>query len=127
MLETARITAQLLATARYLAAANVAVFLLGAQAGGGWAVVHAAAAAVLLYLHVRLAFDRRVFRDFSDRHYGPEAFDAVLSRLGLRKASGSRAMEERTAGAVRLWKRAVCASAVQLALFLLQNCAAAVS
>ena len=54
------ITARLLATARYTAVFNVLLFVLSAQRGGVWSAVQLVLAAVLLYYHIRIEFDRRV-------------------------------------------------------------------
>ena len=81
------ITARLLATARYTAVLNALLFALSAQRGGAWAAVQLVLAAVLLYYHIRIEFDRRVFQDFADGRYTPEAFDQTLRQTGLRRVS----------------------------------------
>ena len=61
------ITARLLATARYTVVLNVLLFALSAQRGGTWSAVQLILAAALLYYHIRIEFDRRVFQDFCRR------------------------------------------------------------
>ena len=81
------ITARLLATARYTVVLNVLLFALSAQRGGTWSAVQLILAAALLYYHIRIEFDRRVFQDFADGRYTPEAFDQTLRQTGLRRVS----------------------------------------
>ena len=59
-----RITAHLLSTAHYVAACNALLLALSAKYGGAWFAVQLVLAAVLLYCHIRIHFDRRVFQDF---------------------------------------------------------------
>ncbi|OAM31995.1 hypothetical protein A7P96_04350 [Eikenella sp. NML03-A-027] len=114
------ITARLLATARYTAVFNVLLLALSAQRGGVWSAVQLVLAAALLYYHIRIEFDRRVFQDFADSRYSPEAFDQTLRQTGLRRVSGSLSMPQRVAGAIALWRKSLYLTAAQSAIFLIQ-------
>ena len=114
------ITARLLATARYTAVLNVLLFALSAQRGGTWSAVQLALAAVLLYYHIRIEFDRRVFQDFADGRYTPEAFDQTLRQTGLRRVSDDPSMPQRVAGAIALWRKSLYLTAAQVVVFLIQ-------
>lgn len=114
------ITARLLATARYTAVFNALLFVLSARRGGAWSAVQLILAAVLLYYHIRIEFDRRVFQDFADGRYTPEAFDQTLRQTGLRRVSDAPSMPERVAGAIALWRKSLYLTAAQSAVFLIQ-------
>ena len=114
------ITARLLATARYTAVLNVLLFALSAQRGGTWSAVQLILAAALLYYHIRIEFDRRVFQDFADGRYTPEAFDQTLRQTGLRRVSDDPSMPQRVAGAIALWRKSLYLTAAQSAVFLIQ-------
>ena len=114
------ITARLLATARYTAVFNALLFALSAQRGGAWSAVQLILAAVLLYYHIRIEFDRRVFQDFADGRYTPEAFDQTLRQTGLRRVSDDPSMPQRVAGALALWRKSLYLTAAQAAVFLIQ-------
>ena len=114
------ITARLLATARYTAVLNVLLFALSAQRGGTWSAVQLILAAALLYYHIRIEFDRRVFQDFADGRYTPEAFDQTLRQTGLRRVSDDPSMPQRVAGALALWRKSLYLTAAQAAVFLIQ-------
>ena len=114
------ITARLLATARYTAVLNVLLFALSAQRGGTWSAVQLVLAAALLYYHIRIEFDRRVFQDFADGRYTPEAFDQALRQTGLRRVSDDPSLPERVAGAIALWRKSLYLTAAQSAVFLIQ-------
>ena len=115
------ITARLLATARYTAVFNVLLFALSAQRGGVWSAVQLILAAVLLYYHIRIEFDRRVFQDFADDRYTAEAFDQTLQQTGLRRVSDSLSMPQRMAGALALWRKSLYLTAAQLLILLEQS------
>ena len=115
------ITARLLATARYTAVFNALLLALSAQQGGAWSAVQLVLAAALLYYHIRIEFDRRVFQDFADGRYTPEAFDQALRQTGLRRASGSLSMPQRVEGALALWRKSLYLTAAQSAVFLIQS------
>ncbi len=117
----ARVTANLLATARYIAVANLAVFILSAQFGGGLFLLQIILAGVLLYLHIRVYFDQQLFIDLAYHHLTTEELDRSLNELDLQKTLGNRPLEKRAQGALRLWKNAVHASGVQLILLFLQT------
>ncbi|EGQ77606.1 MULTISPECIES: hypothetical protein [Neisseria] len=114
------ITARLLATARYTAVFNALLFVLSAQRGSAWSAVQLILAAVLLYYHIRIEFDRRVFQDFADGRYTPEAFDQTLRQTGLRRVSDDPSMPQRVAGALALWRKSLYLTAAQAAVFLIQ-------
>ena len=114
------ITARLLATARYTAVLNVLLFALSAQRGGTWSAVQLILAAALLYYHIRIEFDRRVFQDFADGRYTPEAFDQTLRQTGLRRVSDDPSLPERVAGAIVLWRKSLYLTAAQSAVFFIQ-------
>ena len=115
------ITARLLATARYTAVFNALLLVLSAQRGGAWAAVQLVLAAVLLYYHIRIEFDRRVFQDFADGRYTPEAFDQTLRQTGLRRVSDGLSMPQRVSGAIALWRKSLYLTAVQLLILLVQS------
>ena len=114
------ITARLLAAARYTAVFNALLFASSAQRGGAWSAVQLILAAVLLYYHIRIEFDRRVFQDFADGRYTPEAFDQTLRQTGLRRVSDDPSMPQRVAGAIALWRKSLYLTAAQAAVFLIQ-------
>ncbi len=114
------ITARLLATARYTAVLNVLLFALSAQRGGTWSAVQLVLAAALLYYHIRIEFDRRVFQDFADGRYTPEAFDQTLRQTGLRRVSDDPSLPQRVTGAIALWRKSLYLTAAQSAVFLIQ-------
>lgn len=114
------ITARLLATARYTAVLNVLLFALSAQRGGTWSAVQLILAAALLYYHIRIEFDRRVFQDFADGRYTPEAFDQTLRQTGLRRVSDDPSLPQRVTGAIALWRKSLYLTAAQSAVFLIQ-------
>lgn len=114
------ITARLLATTRYTAVFNVLLFVLSAQRGGVWSAVQLVLAAALLYYHIRIEFDRRVFQDFADGRYTPAAFDQALRQTGLRRVSDDPSMPQRVAGALALWRKSLYLTAAQAAVFLIQ-------
>ena len=115
------ITARLLATARYTAVLNALLLVLSAQRGDAWAAVQLVLAAVLLYYHIRIEFDRRVFQDFADGRYTPEAFDQTLRQTGLRRVSDGLSMPQRVSGAIALWRKSLYLTAVQLLILLMQS------
>ena len=115
------ITARLLATARYTAVLNALLLVLSAQRGDAWAAVQLVLAAVLLYYHIRIEFDRRVFQDFADGRYTPEAFDQTLRQTGLRRVSDAPSMPERVSGAIALWRKSLYLTAAQLLILLVQS------
>ena len=115
------ITARLLATARYTAVLNALLLVLSAQRGGVWSAVQLVLAAVLLYYHIRIEFDRRVFQDFADGRYTPEAFDQTLRQTGLRRVSDGLSMPQRVSGAIALWRKSLYLTAAQLLILLVQS------
>ncbi|MGN6983624.1 hypothetical protein ACTHSL_01135 [Neisseria sp. P0008.S010] len=115
------ITARLLATARYTAVFNVLLFVLSAQRGDAWSAVQLVLAAALLYYHIRIEFDRRVFQDFADGRYTPAAFDQTLRQTRLRRVSDDPSLPERVAGALALWRKSLYLTAAQLLILLVQS------
>ena len=115
------ITARLLATARYTAVFNALLLVLSAQRGGVWSAVQLVLAAVLLYYHIRIEFDRRVFQDFADGRYTPEAFDQTLRQTGLRRVSDGLSMPQRVSGAIALWRKSLYLTAAQLLILMIQS------
>ena len=115
-----RITAHLLSTAHYVAACNALLLALSSKYGGAWFAVQLVLAAVLLYCHIRVHFDRRVFQDFADGRYMPEAFDQTLRQTGLRRVSDDPSLLQRVAGAIALWRKSLYLTAAQSAVFLIQ-------
>ena len=115
------ITAQLLATARYTAMFNALLLALSAQQGGVWSAVQLILAAALLYCHIRIEFDRRVFQDFADGRYTAEAFDQPLRQTGLRRVSDGPSMPQRVSGAIALWRKSLYLTAAQLLILLVQS------
>lgn len=115
------ITARLLATARYTAVLNALLLVLSAQRGGAWAAVQLVLAAVLLYYHIRIEFDRRVFQDFADGRYTAEAFDQTLRQTGLRRVSDGPSMPQRVSGAIALWRKSLYLTAAQLLILMIQS------
>ena len=115
------ITARLLATARYTAVLNALLLVLSAQRGGAWSAVQLVLAAALLYYHIRIEFDRRVFQDFADGRYTPEAFDQTLRQTGLRRVSDGLSMPQRVSGAIALWRKSLYLTAAQLLILLVQS------
>jgi len=115
------ITARLLATARYIAVFNALLLVLSAQRGGVWSAVQLVLAAALLYYHIRIEFDRRVFQDFADGRYTPAAFDQALRQTGLRRVSDGLSMPQRVSGAIALWRKSLYLTAAQLLILLMQS------
>ncbi|OOF64717.1 hypothetical protein [Rodentibacter sp. Ppn85] len=111
---TAKTTAHFLITARYLAILNV-VLLAISFVTAHYIGLNAILATGLLYLHIRLEFDRRIFMhmtNFTD-------FDRTLLMLGLMKQTTERDIFQRAKGAIRLWYAALFATLAQLALWLI--------
>ena len=113
----ALLTARLLATLPYTAAANALLFALSEQAGGLGFALHLPLAAALACCHIRLDFDRRIFADFALGRCTPAAFDQALAQSGLRrKIPPARPMARRSAGALSLWRKYLYLTAAQMLL-----------
>ena len=67
----------------------------------------------IVYLHMRIAFDRRIFQAFFSDSLNTTDFDAALAAAGLRKQDTHRSMPSRCHGAAKLWKLLLVATAVQ--------------
>ena len=94
----ARITAHLLSTLPYLALIQGVLLAWGLWQGGGAAWGQFGLSLLAVYLHIRLAFDQRVFQDFAAQHYTPPEFDTCRAQLGLGKTHVSRGMQARCRG-----------------------------
>lgn len=115
----ARITAHLLATARYIAITNAVLLTLSA-CSGGWLAAQLPLAAALLYCHIRIGFDRRVFQDFADNRYTADTFDQALAHTGLSRISNNRDMSQRIGGGLAWWRRSLYLTAAQFILLFVQ-------
>lgn len=110
----AQTTAHFLATARYMAVLNVALLLTNLITAHNIGL-NIVLAIGLLYLHIRLEFDQRIFahtQNFAD-------FDRTLQALGLVKQTTERDIVQRAKGAIRLWYWAFFTTLAQLALWLI--------
>lgn len=110
------ICAQFLASSRYLVWFNAFIFVIafiGAEDAWG-KVIHLLLALILLYLHIRLDFDRRIFADFAQNGLQPEEFDAVLHSWGWLKNRQGREMQQRVLGAFKLWRYLLWATGIQV-------------
>ena len=116
-----RITAHLLSTTHYVAACNALLLALSAKYGGAWFAVQLVLAAVLLYCHIRIHFDHRVFQDFADNRYSPEDFDQSLQQNGLHQISSSRTLTQRINCALSLWRKSLYLTAAQFLILLIQS------
>lgn len=99
-----RITAHLLSTLPYLALIQGVLLAWCLWQGGGAAWGQFGLSLLAVYLHIRLAFDQRVFQDFAAQHYTPYEFDICRAQLGLGKTHVSRDIQARCRGALRLWR-----------------------
>lgn len=121
MTVSARVTANLLTTGRYVAVSNLVFFALAVQLGNGWLLCQIFLAALLLYLHIRVYFDRLLFIDLAYHHLNLEELDQTLKELYLQKTVENRPLAERAKGAIKLWKYLLYATAVQLFVLFLQS------
>lgn len=112
------ICAQFLASGRYIVWFNAFIFVVAfIMSEGAWCkVLHLLLALILLYLHIRLDFDRRIFADFAKNRFKPEEFDAVLDSWGWLRNRQSREMQQRVAGALKLWRYLLWATGIQVGL-----------
>lgn len=110
----AQTTAHFLATARYMAVLNVALLVV-ALLTARYVSLNTLLAAGLLYLHIRLEFDQRIFAHTKNF----DEFDRTLQALGLVKQTAERDIIQRAKGAIRLWYAALFATLAQLALWLI--------
>lgn len=108
----------LLGSAIWLLPFNVLFSAVGIYVTDGeWSVVIPLLLTLwITYLHLRIAFDKAIFQQFS-RGLSVKAFDEVLVALKLRKTTPERGMTERCAGAVRLLKQLAFSTFLQ-ALFI---------
>lgn len=103
-----------IAGAAELAAATIGCLLTH----GSWILF---ASALLGMLHcwysVRVRFDAGLFRLLADAAESSD-IDDYLARTGLRAKTAPRTLDERVAGAVRLWQRQLTCFALQTACLL---------
>ncbi|OOF43230.1 hypothetical protein BKK49_00870 [Rodentibacter rarus] len=110
----AKTIAHFLITARYLAVLNI-VLLAISFITTHYIGLNTVLTAGLLYLHIRLEFDQRIFMhttNFTD-------FDRTLFMLGLVKQTVTRDIFQRGKGAIRLWYTALSLTLAQLVLWLI--------
>lgn len=119
--KNALITSHLLATSRYIAVANVVIFCLSAYLGGGLFSIQVMLFALLLYWHVRIYFDQKLFVGLARQQFSNEDLDSALSILDLQKNSGNRPLVLRVQGAAKLWRYLVYTTQAQLLLFFIQS------
>lgn len=110
----AQTAAHFLATARYLAVLNVALLTVSLVCTH-YIGLNLLLACALLYLHIRLDFDQRIFA--STENFAE--FDRTLLALGFAKQTRERSVAERAKGAIRLWYRTLFATVAQLGLWLI--------
>lgn len=113
-------TAHLLATARYPAVFNTVLFAAALWQGGWLFILHGILSAILLYLHIRIDFDRRLFTDFAGDRLRPSDFDRCRAELGLGHANSERSLQQRCTGALKLWRTLIYLSGIQLAVTTVQ-------
>ncbi|MBS6027200.1 MAG: hypothetical protein KH899_06390 [Haemophilus pittmaniae] len=111
---TIKTTAHFLATARYMAVLNL-VLLMASLIKEHCIFFNLLLAVALLYLHIRLDFDQRIFANSQNFN----EFDRTLVTLGLLKQTKARSVTERTKGAIHLWYKAFFATMAQLGLWLI--------
>ncbi|MDO1509461.1 MULTISPECIES: hypothetical protein [unclassified Neisseria] len=116
----AQTTAHLLASTRYAAVGNVLLFASAIWNGGYLSAVQVLLFAVLVYLHLRMDFDRRLFADFASGRLKPENFDECRAVLGLGRAANAAEMPQRCLGALKLLKKSICLTAVQCGILAVQ-------
>lgn len=117
----ALIISELLATSRYIAIANIVIFCLSAQLGGALFSLQIILFALLLYWHIRLYFDQKIFVRLANQQISPQDLDQVLALLQLQKNPQNRPLEVRIKGAFKLWKYLIYTTQIQLLLFFLQS------
>ncbi|THA10762.1 hypothetical protein [Rodentibacter pneumotropicus] len=110
----AKTIAHFLATARYLAVLNIVLFAISLTTTH-YIGLNTVLAVGLLYLHIRLEFDQRVFMHTTNFIN----FDRTLLRLGLVNKITERDIFQRAKGAIRLWYAMLFATLIQLALWLI--------
>lgn len=121
MTALARITANLLATARYIAIVNLVVFILSSQFSRAGFSLQILLSAWLFYLHIRIYFDQQLFVNLAYHHLTGEELDHSLNELNLKKISENRPLVERAKGTVSLWKQALYVTAAQFLVLFLQT------
>ncbi|HBO37577.1 MAG TPA: hypothetical protein DD638_02830 [Pasteurellaceae bacterium] len=72
-----------------------------------------------VYLHIRLAFDHKIFQDFALHQLTPEEFDQSLLTLRLTHYSPLREMQERCISAMKLWKQMVYVTIAQAVIVII--------
>jgi hypothetical protein len=95
--------------------ANAAAIIAGFGITGIPLVVSLAVWLVESWFAVRVAIDRSLFRTLAaNPRDGADWLDALLVDRKLIKAANSRSMEDRSRGALRLWRLQAAALTVQL-------------
>ncbi|WP_109078085.1 hypothetical protein [Aggregatibacter kilianii] len=112
----ARLTAHLLATARYVAVLNLVIFALSSRFGLGFFCLQILLCVALLYLHIRLYFDQMLFQDLAQQHITTEELDNALEALKLKMSQGDRHIGERIQGTLTLWKYVLYGTGMQFLL-----------
>ena len=108
-----RATSALLRSGRSVAlAGHVAALICAVMRPGAWWAL--GAWCVLVYFAVRVELDARLFEVLAD--HSPEALDAWLEDVGLRKNIGPRTLADRRRGAMRLWRGLLMALVVEIVL-----------
>lgn len=105
--ETALLTTTytLLQTAKYVLPLNLLCVFLADNTSDTF-VISAVSFGLTIgtfYLHIRLAFDAKIFKQLI-AGLSADDFDVALSTLGLRQQTSPRTLSSRCLGAVRLWK-----------------------
>ncbi|MCP2041749.1 hypothetical protein L1281_002365 [Neisseria sp. HSC-16F19] len=107
-------TASLLATTWLCLPFNILLAAAALWQGAGlWQTgITVVLALAVLWLHIRVDFDRRVFAAWQAGQGDADRFDADLQLLGLGRPGG-RTATERCRGALRWWKRLLWATVAQ--------------
>lgn len=116
----AQTTAHLLASACYAAIGNVVLFASAVWLGGYLSAVQVLLFAELVYLHLRMDFDRRLFADFASGRLKPEDFDECRTVLGFGRTADMAEMSQRCTGAVKLLKKTAFSTGMQCLILIMQ-------
>jgi hypothetical protein len=118
------VTASLLSSGANLATAGNCAAVIGAA---GILLAHSAAARLIFmapllgwpaacYFSVRVAIDASLFKELALAEQDSEpGLDEVLRRRGLARGRPERTIEDRSQGAVKLWKRLIAITGIQIA------------
>jgi hypothetical protein len=121
-------TASLLGSGAGLAIATNCAAVIGAA---GILLAHSVTARAILlvpvmlwplacYFSVRVAIDASLFKELAlaDKDSGPpreEMLDEILQQRGLAQGAPGRSISDRSQGAIRLWKRLIAITGIQVA------------